>query len=497
MAHGPGKKILRHGMVTVVLTVLIVVAVILANASVTALAMRYGWYLNMNPDLYYPVTDTCYTYLDTYVMSEGTEDIRLIFCDEEEAFREDTTLSYVLHTAELLAARYPRAKIEYLNIWERPSLARAYGVTSATSVVVASGDEHRGCSLRDFFVFPVDDSENPVAYNGEKRFAVAMKAVVSADAPMAYLTLNHGETTPDYALMYALTDAGYMVTYLDALNFDIPDDCALLVTYNPTRDFTHTDGVSGVSEIDKLSAYLARGGKMMTFVSADTFAAGGFPQLEGFLREWGVTFEHQKNAEGIEECYAIRDTAHALTTDGYTIVGKIPETGKGSTVMVDIDGSLRVSNTTAIAVAEGYTAAGGNYTRGTRTLSPLLMSYPGAEAWAGGRAKERTDVGYNLITLTQDSATDASVFVCASTEFATEDGLQSGVYDNGAFLLTAMQAMGKDEIPIRLISQPISDDTIHTLTTVAARNITIALVAGPVLVVTVIGLVVLVRRKRA
>lgn len=235
----------------------------------------------------------------------------------------------------------------------------------------------------------------------------------------------------------------------------------------------------------------------MTFLSADTFAAGGFAHLEGFLAQWGATFEHETNAEGIEECYAIRDTAHALTADGYTLLGRIPDAGKGSTVMADIDGSLRVSNATAITVAEDYAAAGGNYTRGTRTLTPLLQSYAGAEAYAGGRAKERTETGYNFITLTEDSATGGAVFVSASTEFATEDGLASGVYDNGAFLLTAMQAMGKDEIPIRLVSQPFADDTIHILTTSAARNITIALVAGPILVVTAIGLVVLIRRKTA
>lgn len=497
MAHKASKRVLRRGSVTVVLTILILAAVILANASITSLAMRYGWYINMNPTLYYPVTDTCYDYLDTYVMSEGTDDIRLIFCEEEDEVRADTTLSYVLHTAEELAARYARVKIEYLNIWERPSIARDYGVTATTSVVVASGERHRVCTLRDFFVFPVDDSENPTAYNGEKRFAVAMKAVVSPDAPVAYFTLNHGETTPDYSLMYAVTDAGYMINYLDALNFDIPADCALLITYNPTRDLTAADGVSSVSEVDKLAAYLASGGKYMTFLSADTFAAGGFAHLEGFLAQWGATFEHETNAEGIEECYAIRDTAHALTADGYTLLGRIPDAGKGSTVMADIDGSLRVSNATAITVAEDYAAAGGNYTRGTRTLTPLLQSYAGAEAYAGGRAKERTETGYNFITLTEDSATGGAVFVSASTEFATEDGLASGVYDNGAFLLTAMQAMGKDEIPIRLVSQPFADDTIHILTTSAARNITIALVAGPILVVTAIGLVVLIRRKTA
>ena len=498
MAHSASRKTLRHGGVTVALTVLIVAVIILLNASVTTLAMRYGWYVNMNPTLLYPVTDTCYDYLDTYVIPEAEEDIRIIFCDDEENIRADSTLMFVQNTADELAARYPdKINVEYLNVWENPKIARSYGVTASTSVVVAAGEDFRVCTLRDFFLFPANDNENPVAYNGEKRFAVAMKAVVSPDAPVAYLTLNHGESTEDYALMYAVTDAGYMVNYLDALSFDIPEDCGLLITYNPARDFTAVDGVSGVSEIDKLDAYLKDGGKFMCFVSADTFAAGGFDNLEGYLSEWGVTFAHDTGAEGIEECFALRDTAHAITTDGYTLLGQIPDSGRAAEIMGNLDGTYRAANATAIRVAEGFTAKNGDFVKGSRTLSPLLRTYPGAEAWAGGRPVDRTAEGYNLVTLTQDSSGGGSVLVCSSTEFAVEATLQSGVYGNGSFLLTAMEAMGKGEVPVGLKAQPFSNDTIHILTTANARLITVALVAVPVLVVTVWGLIVLIRRKFA
>ena len=498
MATTASKKALRHGSVTVALTVLIVAVIILLNASVTTLALRYGWYINMNPTLLYPVTDTCYDYLDEFVIPDAKEDIRIIFCDEEENIRGDVTQSYVLGTAEELAARYPNTvKIEFLNVWENPKIARSYGVTASTSVVVASGDASRVCTLRDFFVFPVGDTENPSAYNGEKRFAVAMKAVVSPDAPVAYLTLNHGESTEDYALMYALTDAGYLINYLDALSFDIPEDCGMLVSCNPGRDFTDVDGVSGVSEIDKLDAYLQKGGKFMYLISADTFSAGGFPNIEGYLEGWGVTFAHQTGAEGVEECFAIRDTAHSITTDGYTLLGTVPTEGTAATVMADVEGVLRAANATVIRIPDSFVKTNGDYVSGTRTLIPLLRSHAGAEAWAAGRPVDRTAEGYNMVTLTTDSVGGGSVLVFSSTEFAIEATLQGGGYGNSAFLLTAFEAMGKEEIPVDLKSQPVSDSTIHIMTTAQARNITIALVAVPVLLVTVWGVAVLVRRKFA
>ncbi len=498
MAKKISQKVLRRGGVTVALTVLIVAAVILLNGSVTTLALRFGWYINMNPTPDFPVTDACYDFLDGQVMPAADEPIRLIFCESEENILADTTFSYVLSTARELEARYPdRIDIEHLNVWEQPSVARGYGVTSADAVVVVSGDRHRVCNLRDFFLFPADDDQTPVAYSGDRRFAVAMRAVVSEDSPRAYFTLNHGETLSDYSLMYTLIDAGYEVAYLDALNFDIPDDCALLVTYNPTRDYTAEDGISGISEVGKLDEYLARGGKFMVFVSADTFAAGSYTNLEGYLADWGVTFDHRPGAGGVEECFAIRDNAHALTIDGYTFVGRIPAQGNGADYMADIRGTLRLSNATGISVSDGFSLSDGNYVCATRTLSPLLLSHKGAEAYAGGRAVDRTADGYNLVTLTQDSATDGAVLVCSSIEFADEDSLQLGVYDNGAFLLSAVEAMGKEDVPLRLSSHPLSDDTIRTLTTRDARIISVVLVVLPALGATAAGLIVLIRRKFA
>ena len=78
---------------------------------------------------------------------------------------------------------------------------------------------------------------------GEKRLAVAMRSVVDKDTPACYITLNHGEMLPDDSLLHAIVDAGYTVNYLDVMSFDIPEDCALLVTFNPSGDFTDNAGM--------------------------------------------------------------------------------------------------------------------------------------------------------------------------------------------------------------------------------------------------------------
>ena len=131
MAKKYSGKTRRFGTVAVLLTVLTVVTVILLNGIVTKLALRYGWYIRMTPQLTFPVTDACYDYLDRYVMDSvsAEEPLRIIFCDEEQNIRSSDTQAYVLTTATELAERYPgKVRIEYLNVWENPSVARAYGV---------------------------------------------------------------------------------------------------------------------------------------------------------------------------------------------------------------------------------------------------------------------------------------------------------------------------------------------------------------------------------
>ena len=499
MARGKAsRRAVRYGRVTVLLTVLVIAAAAVSNTILATLSLRYGWFADLRPALTYPVTDAAYEYLDTYVMPDlrkSGETLEIIFCNERDNVVSSETMIFVYDTATELAETYPEEiKISYMNIWERPSTARAYGVTADTSVVIKCGERFRTCTAEDFFV--LDTTDTAVGYGGEKRFAVAMKAVVDGDAPKCYVTLNHGESFADYALLRSITDAGYTVSYLDAVRFDIPDDCELLITHAPLQDLADADeGTSDVSEIEKLNAYLARGGKHMVFVSADTFMNGELANLEGYLAEWGVTFERRLGQGGVSKSYAIRDNGHALTTDGYTFLGALPESGSGKTATEGIGDTVRVGNATGITVADDYKKNGaGDYVSGDKTLVTLLSSHPNAEAWVDGRAVARTDDGYGIVTVTE-SAKGGSVMVCSSTDLGIETSMQAGAYDNAAFLQSAIRLMGKDDTPVHLGAQPFAESEIHSLTVAQARTITVLLVALPVVAVTAVGAVILIRRR--
>lgn len=504
--HTNGHKV-KHGTITVILTVLIVVSAIVINATVSTLAKRFSWYIDMDRTgaIIYSISENCEKYLEQNIAGTIREKnagkLTLLFCNEEEAVESDSTLKYVLFTAREMQEKFSDAlEIKFVNVWEQPSIGKKYGVKSPTDVVIIYEDRNTTVRLHDFFVFSASDSTTPIAYNGERRLTSGMLRVVCENTPMCYFTINHGETIEDYELMSLVADCGYNFSYLDLLNDEIPSDCDLLVTYNPNRDLTVSDGVSTLDETAKLEAYLNNGGKYMVFASADTFVSGVHANLEAFLEKWGVTYDHKTGDDGIEQCYNIKDNWHSLTNDGYTVIGQ----PTAASALLGASKPNVFANATSISPAEGYVADGqNNYTATvngrTRNMSALMYSYDTAEAWAAGRAVARADKDpFIFMTMTEqkcENGENAYLVACSSTEFASEEYMQSIVYGNSDTIASIVRYMGKSDAPTNLLSKPFYSPTIESITTSQADIITVVLVLVPALVAAISGIIILVRRK--
>ncbi len=504
------NKKVRYGTVSVVLTALIVAAVVLINAIFYALAVRYLWYADMTSSMSFTVSEECYDYIDTYIKPQmeknPDEKITFLFCDEKEHFDEMTTSDvqyYVLKTAKDLAMRYDFITIDYLNIWEKPSVARKYGITASTNLAVIRGDRYATYPVKDFFTFKSEDTTTPVAYNGEARLAIGMMRVTQAFDKTCYFTLNHGEALQDIELLRIVADAGYGINYLDLLNFSIPEDCGMLVIYNPTQDLTSADSVSSLNEVEKLRTYMQNGGKMMVFAGADTFVSGARPNLESFLAEWGIAYRHHYNGEeGVEYCANIRDMTRSTSTDGYTLLGSYTTEGVGADILRELHESRFApeplfSKATCIDITADYHSDGkGNYVNASagRTASVMLTTSANAESFEGGKAAARGR--FNLMTVTKGE-NDAYLFACSSVGFAAEDALQSAVLGNSSILLSAIRSTGKADIPTRLNTKPFDDTTIDSITTSASTTLTLILSIVPTLLICGTGVIILVRRKNS
>ena len=86
------------------------------------------------------------------------------------------------------------------------------------------------------------------------------------ESPVACITYNHGESGVE-ALALTLYDAGFTVKALDLSTEEIPENCRLIVVYNPTSDFLAGRGATAANEIKKLEKFLAEYNSLMVFMS--------------------------------------------------------------------------------------------------------------------------------------------------------------------------------------------------------------------------------------
>lgn len=500
---------LKYGSVSIALTLLVVAAMIILNAAASALAAGFGLYVNMSQSLVYDIGEDCRDYLESTIlpmMDQKNADqgenkkIEIIFCDEMKNLDDDKSQEYVLNTVLDLKSAYPdKIEISHLNVWENPKEAKAYGVTDASDIIFKFGDRFTTLSLAQFYVLSDGDTESPTAYNAERRISSALLRIVSKSTPMCYLTLNHGEGLDDNELLYTLADAGFNYGFIDLAASDIPDDCELLITANPTSDLIEPSETSQISETSKLDKYMSAGGKYMIFLSSETLAGFGLKNFEAFMAKWGVKYM-SGNTEQSNGCYSVRDASNAVSTDGYKFFGKLAKNPIADKVLDGMDKNNLFGNATALTATEDFVPNGdGTHSRGSKTYAPLIESYSSAEAWSGGLLVDKAnDTPFTLASLTTDKCEGGEtsyLFVSASVDFCLEDALQSTVYGNNEAIFRTLAYMGYDNTPINITSRALTTPPIQDLTTKDATVITVLLCAVPVLAISFIGVFVLVRRK--
>lgn len=497
------KRSFKFGLEAVAITALTVASVVILNIVFTSLAYRFGFFTNMSSDLQYAISDDCIDYLKDEVFTKTNEKIKIIFCDDEDVIVNNQMQSYVYNSSLELKEEFPNnIEIEFLNIWEQPRRAKKLGVTSSYDVCISYKDNFYVLAQSSMFVSDAD-TQSVLAYHGEKRIAAAMMRVTSSDLPVCYITVNHGESMDSYELLYTLADAGYSCTYLDLLNFDIPDDCKLLVTIDPKQDITNNSTDKKLSESDKIRNYIDGGGDYLVFVSPDTFANGGYANFESLMADFGVDFCHFKGEENIENVYQIRDTSHSVSIDGYTVFSEI-SSANAANALKDTKSSIFAS-TTAIKADERYeknSDGSYSYSKDGRemTFSPLLMSYNSAEAFAGGKVVDKaTDEPFIFMSETEQkyNGNTSKIIVCASTSFVNKEYMQSTVYGNSDVISIISEDLSGMNTPSKLKAKPFPTTKMESITTKNATIITVSISVTFALAAIISGMIVLIKRKNA
>lgn len=558
------KTISRTGRksLSTVVTVIVLVAVLGVNIVFSLIADKNMWQVDETVTRY--TTDSersLYTVSDAFIdligssavpmvdsvnaerAGRGEEPItvNLIFCNDRDKIYGNTYSRYVLYTALGLQKAFPdHVKVSFINVTKNPSAVQKYKVTSTTHIYPSNlifefGTEYRVYSMDYFFKKSDTSSTTPWAYNGEMDFSSAILAVTRAESPIACFTTNHGEDTENcHALKELVGKSGYVVEDLDFEHDDIPENCRLIITYDPQTDFHGfgNPGDTGISEIQKLDDFLDTACSFMLFVDNQT---PSLTLLEEYLTEWGVKPTRVTNTEtNVTENYTVRDETMKLDKDGYTVIGQYATVGLGASLTKDMrtvtyPAKVVFPNATAITEADGYStvyvsaeeASDGvayqyehYYKNGvTRTFSDVFTTYESASAEVFNQTYEVATSRnlFSLMTLTSEErivqetnyiTTQDRSYVCVfgSTEFASDAILESAVYGNADVLAASLRGMGREVVPVKTLEFKAfkvydADTKIDGQTASGNIWITVCMALIPALIVFGIGVTVTVKRK--
>ncbi|MBO5512527.1 MAG: Gldg family protein [Clostridia bacterium] len=466
--------------------------------------------------------------------------INVKFCAEKDKVYSIDKLRLVQYSVLALQKEFPDAvKVEYLNIEKNPSQVQKYKATSSTNIyshqiIFEFGTEYRVCSY-DYFYLKNDAGEQ-WAYNGEQKIASLLLALTRAESPIAAFITNHGEAMESCESLRELVHrAGFDVVTLDLSKDEIPADCRLLISYDPQADFLGLGNPAFVegdqSEIDKLDRFLDQAYSFMLFVDADT---PELPVLEEYMEEWGITVGRAKNAEGELDNLLIRDQQSKLDKDGYVPLAEYVTAGGGASITSDMrsvayPAKVVFPNAVAIAMSESYKKThvvpddtngvteaytyGSYYRNGvTRYFHDVFKTTAGASLEAFGKQYQvATDLNrFNYMTLSIESRTvmetnylstqePSYVAVFGSTDFASDTILDSASYGNADVLTATLRHMGREVMPADLEFKAFKiyevDTDAYVVDIRSALGTTALMTLLPVLVFTIAGVAVRVRRK--
>lgn len=527
-------KKFRYGSVSIALTVVIIAAVILLNAVFTALSEKFTWYVDMTAEEIYTLSDEAKELLDT--VDKG-RNVTVIFCMPKDELEAEQTLRYPLYTVLEMVQAYENISVKYVDCLTNPSAVAQYKESSGQaingySIIVTSTfsaadpvtnevkdrTQSRVYALSSLYTYDGTGKEI-IGYNGEQRLVSAVLAVTQVEVPLACYTYGHGEADDAAALSKIsplttlLYETGYEVRAIDLKKDNIPDNCRLLVIFNPKNDFAGPNDLGGVNEIAKLEKFLDGSSALMTFFNHETPV---MENLEALLKEWGVEICRETVGDTSSN-YLVKDAGQSFDPDGIINVAEYAESGLGASVTRQLrEANYRKPAVFKYATALKYSSTyetiydddnkcfyGAYYSNGiSRDCYDVFTSSPKAIAEAHG--SKVAEGPFKYMTVTRESQTDATtgktvysyVMACASTEFVSGDALASS-YANHTVLTRACHAIGGAQVSVSLNCKYFSDMEIDSITAADANQYTIVLTVVPAALIFIAGVYIMVRRKYA
>lgn len=334
----------------------------------------------------------------------------------------------VLETVDKILRKYKQlsGKIAYFNIdtIADPGFLNRYNKNgeeiSDLSVIFECGSKYKIVDLNDVVGMNQYTGQAESLY-AEQKFNSAIMQVTSDTSVNIGLVQGHDEIEFEEFHYAILAPENYTAEPVNILTRGIPETVDMLIIASPQKDF---DPV----EIDRLDEYFDKGGKVQLIMDG---AASDTPNLDGYLKEWGVT---------------VYNNGYVYETDTNSYIGH--PTSIVPTV-VNSDATKNIVGRNSMIV---YQAASGitiEEAHGVEAID-LLVTSPGAylkenSNFGGDDNAEETKGPFTLATLLTRANTEATPRFMVMGGIGLFPAFNTATYANQDFYYNMISYMNGDE----------------------------------------------------
>lgn len=506
-------KKLKYGSVATAVTAVVIVVVVLVNVLVSMLAdVR----LDLTKDNIYDVSEETIDYVKNL-----DSDVEIAISVEKDTIKSlfGSTEMMITETLSKYESFSDHISVTYFDTTKDPDILSKYqsvygGDIGSGSIIVACGDRVKVSSLLEMFDIDSNKyyaymygqcafSDIITGYKGEQLLTNAIMNVTDANVKRVGLiekangsyifSQTQGNVYAMESLNTLLDDNGYDVTRdLDIASAELgTDEYDILVLPAPVNDLS-------VDATKRLSDFMYNDGmygKHMLYIA--DYTQGDTPNLDAFLKEWNITIS-KSVVNDTEDNSQVVNTYDVLYNRGQSMIA--PSVTIASQ---DYSGSLENSSLPVVAPF-GRPIIEEKLNNG-KVFIPLWQTSEGSTELAlkdsdVSESKKSEKKSRTVACMVQNQVNldgtiaESDMFVLTSMSMIDSLIVQDSAYNNGAYVISALNTICGKEASTVIASKNLSASTLDITTEKIDMIKWVVWLVIPLLVVAC-GIIVAVRRR--
>lgn len=450
----------KHGTVAMAITALVIVMVIVLNIIIGLLVNRFP---NLELDL---TSNNSFALQDDTIdyVSHLNNDVTVYILMEKDKFESQGT--YFVQAQKMLNKMVSKSdgkmKIKYVDLTSNPSFTSNYPnvdwqSSSANNIVlVESGKQYKVLTLTDCFEYDEQTYNyyGTYSFTGTKIEQAVVTAILNVTTDdKVVVDMIKGNNEQDYSSLKSLLENNaYQVNDVSLATGDFDKDAKVAIMYAPSVDLDE-------KIVEKLSTWLSNDGKYgRSLIYVPTADMGEMPNLDDFLKEWGMSIDRGYVFETDETALVNASSPYAFTVS-YGDYYK--DNLKNSKIPVVVSESHAVNITdenTAHALLKTTNKAG-------------VLPIDADKSWDYKDAI--TGNGENVAAegvMTNEDKKSSRVVVFGSYVMFSDTIMQYNSFNNSAYFMNVINTIAdKEDVGITIESKSI-DNTELGITDVATQN---------------------------